>query len=200
MRTLFATFLQAAAVGMLCQVVKDLAFPDITRFQSQAVTVVLVGFAAAAAHFFVLRAQSAWMAQGDRRQQMRFYDSPLPMFVYNSKTLAFLDVNDAALVHYGYTREEFLALSLFDIRPPEDIPRLQEELMLPPVGFREAGAWRHRVKDGRIIWVQISRHSTDWNGTPAMLIVSQDITESKRNEEALRASGELFRTAFSEAP
>jgi PAS domain S-box-containing protein len=122
------------------------------------------------------------------------------MWVADMETLKFLEVNDAALAHYGYSRDEFLRLTMLDIRPAEDIPRFQEDMLLPRPGFREAGVWRHCLKDGRIIWLQIANHLTEWKGRKAILVVAQDITESRRNEEALCRTEELFRRAFEEAP
>jgi len=199
-RGLSGTFIKATVVGILYQTIKNLAFPHITLLQSQAITVVLVGFAAAAAHLVALRRQISLLEQRDDGFRMLFYHNPLPMWVVDLETLHFLEVNDATLTHYGYLRDEFLKLTLLDIRPPEDIPRLKADLSTPQAGFHDAGVWRHRLKDGRIIWVQIARHSTCWKGRKANLIVAQNITESRQNQEALRSTEELFRSAFAEAP
>jgi PAS domain S-box-containing protein len=61
--------------------------------------------------------------------RLLFLSHPQPMWVYDLETLAFLEVNNAAMVHYGYTREEFLAMTIRDIRPPEDIPRLLQNIV-----------------------------------------------------------------------
>ena len=194
------TFLQAAAAGAVYQILKDLAFPHISLVASHVATVVLMGIAAAAAHLFVLRRQAILFEERGGRFRLLFDHNPLPMFVFDLETLQFLQVNDAAVSHYGYTRDEFLAMSTLDIRPAEDIPLLREDLSRPRSNFREAGVWRHRLKDGRIIWAQISSHLTEWKGRRALLVVAQDVTANKRSEEALRATEELFRTAFEEAP
>src|SRR5690348_11981823 len=77
-----------------------------------------------------------------------FQQNPTPMWIYEIGTLRFLEVNEAAIRRYGYTRDEFLAMTIADIRPPEDLPRLQQMVRDHPPGFRDAGLWRHRLKSG----------------------------------------------------
>jgi PAS domain S-box-containing protein len=194
------TFLEAAGAGVLFQIVKNLVFPHITLWQSQGATVVVIGLAAAATHYFVRRSRALLLQQPEAKFRLLFANNPLPMFVHDLETLRFLEVNDAAVAHYGYGREEFLGLSLADIRPAEDIRLFQEEMRMPQPSFKECGPRRHRLKDGRIIFVQIASHLMEWRGRKAALVVAQDITERRRSEEALRATEELFRTAFEEAP
>ncbi|HXN50046.1 MAG TPA: PAS domain S-box protein [Bryobacteraceae bacterium] len=198
--TLSGTFLKAAGAGLLYEIAKDLAFPRVTLWESQAVTVVAVGLAAAATHYLVERNRTSVLAERDKKFRPLFGHNPLPMWVYDLETLRFLEVNDAAVARYGYTQAEFLRLRLTDIRPAEDVPRLQEDLATARPVLQESGPWRHRLKNGEVIWVQIASHLTEWSGRPAVLVVAQDVTERRRSEEALRAAEELFRTAFAAAP
>jgi PAS domain S-box-containing protein len=117
------------------------------------------------------------------RSQMLFEASPTPMWLYDTETLAFLAVNDAAIRHYGYSREEFLAMTIKDIRPPEEIPRLLADVADP--GSPRANTWRHRVKDGTIIDVEITAGRIDFEGRAAALVVSHDVSERKRLERRL---------------
>ena len=188
------------AVGLTYQALKNLAFPHITLIQSQTSTVFFVAIAAAGGHFLLVRRGAVLIEQRDARFRMLFYQNPLPMWVFDRETRSFLEVNDAAVAHYRYSRDEFLSMTIFDIRPREDAPKLEEDLRAQRSGFWDAGVWRHQLKDGRIIRVQVASHLTEWRGRDAILVVAEDITESKRNEEALRATEELFRTAFKEAP
>src|ERR1044071_7546014 len=80
-----------------------------------------------------------------------FEQSPTPMWVYDEETLAFLEVNEAAVEHYGYTRAEFLAMQIKDIRPADEIPRLLGATLKRPPGRRYMGKWRHRTKAGATI-------------------------------------------------
>jgi len=197
---LASTFLKAAVAGILYEGIKDLLFPHITLAESQGVTVALFGVAAAATHYGVQRSRGLLLAQREARFQLLFANNPLPMWVYDLETLRFLEVNEAAVAHYGFASEEFLQMKLTDIRPLEEIPLILAEAKLPKPNFRESGPWRHRLKNGQIIYVQVANHVTEWRGRPAGLVVAQDITARQRSEEALRATEELFRTAFEDAP
>jgi PAS domain S-box-containing protein len=119
--------------------------------------------------------------------RLLFENNPLPMWVYELETLEFIEVNDAAVAHYGYTREEFLAMRITDIRPAEDVPRLLEDLATPRLALQSSGEWRHRRKNGDVIDVQIASHRFTFNGRDAVLVVSMDVTERKQAQAALVA-------------
>ena len=85
--------------------------------------------------------------------RLLFDNHPLPMWIYDLETLAFVEVNDAALQKYGYAREEFLGMTLKDIRPAEDVPRLLENIKKNRPAWQYSMDWRHRLKDGRVIHV-----------------------------------------------
>ena len=85
------------------------------------------------------------------------------MWIYDLDTLKFLEVNAAALNHYGYTREEFLKLNVKDIRPKEDIPAAFKSIMAASIEpIRKAGTWRHKKKNGELIYVNIITHDIDF--------------------------------------
>ena len=119
--------------------------------------------------------------------RLLFTNHPHPLWVYDLQTLRFLEVNEAAVARYGYTREEFLQLRITDIRPPEDVARLLEEVAKARPDLQFSGQWRHRCKDGQIIDVQIVSHMLEFAGRPAVLVVAEDITERKRAEQRLAA-------------
>ncbi|MDB6018310.1 MAG: multi-sensor signal transduction histidine kinase [Pedosphaera sp.] len=117
---------------------------------------------------------------------MLFQSNPLPMWVYDVGSLAFLAVNDAAIRHYGYSREEFLGMTILDIRPLEDIPRLKELLPTLPDSsgsLSNSGVWRHRKKDGTIIDVEVSSQLVSFEGHTARLVLVQDVTQLKSSTE-----------------
>jgi PAS domain S-box-containing protein len=134
--------------------------------------------------------------ESQERFRLLFAGNPLPMWVYDLETLRFLEVNDAAVDHYGYSRDEFLKLRLTDIRPPEDVPALEENLAQARPDLEASGPWRHQLKDGRIISVEITSHLMEWGGRHAALVVAQDITVRKRAEEALRESQARLEAIF----
>lgn len=143
---------------------------------------------------------AAMSAHVEREFRALFAANPLPMWIYDKSSLQFLEVNDAAVVRYGFTRDEFLAMTIKDIRPLEDVDRLLRSIAGGRPAFLEAGNWRHRLKSGRIINVDITSHELQFAGMPAVLVVAQDITERRRAEDALRASEDRYRKLFEAAP
>jgi PAS domain S-box-containing protein len=127
------------------------------------------------------------MLRGSEKRYRRLFESnPNPMWVYDLETLSFLAVNSAAVRHYGYSQEQFLAMTIRDIRPPEDVPALVDDLSLKTEGLSSSTQWRHRKKNGAVIDVEITSHEQMWLGRPAKLVLIDDITERKRAEDEIR--------------
>jgi PAS domain S-box-containing protein len=128
-------------------------------------------------------AQTLELEAAELRYRLLFEKSPQPMWVHDLQTLAFLAVNEAAVRQYGYSRKEFLRMTIVDLRPTEDIsmPVAQEGR-----GLERARTQRHRKKSGRLIDVEITSHAFDWAGQPAQLVLATDVTERKRAEDGLR--------------
>jgi len=129
----------------------------------------------------------------EARYRILFESNPHPMWVYNLETLAFLAVNDAAVTHYGYSREEFLTMTIKDIRPDEDVPRLLDNIAQVTSGLDEAGIWRHRKKDGTVIDVEITSHTLSFDGRPAEVVLANDVTARQQAEQALRSAAIKYR-------
>ena len=129
-----------------------------------------------------------------------FEQNPTPMWVYDAQSLAFLEVNEAALQHYGYSRAEFLAMAIADIRPAEDVPKLLALTANRPPGLRHVGKWRHRLKSGAIIDVDISSSTLEFAGRPAVLVVARDITQQAQTEARLREMEGRFLAIVQNAP
>jgi PAS domain S-box-containing protein len=110
------------------------------------------------------------------------------MWVYDSETLAFLEVNDAAVEVYGYSRGEFLTMTILDIRPEEDRPGLARDTPRLDAADLQVwpGPWRHVRKDGSVRLVRVSSHPLRFSERPARLVVVQDITEITRTAEQYR--------------
>ena len=125
------------------------------------------------------------------RYRLLFDNNPVPMWAYDNATLRFLAVNNAAIENYGYSREEFLAMSLRDVRPAEDVAGLEARVLALPQGYHQTGQWRHRRKDGTVFPVEITSHSLKFDGRDARLVLITDITERQRAEEALRKAEKM---------
>jgi len=133
------------------------------------------------------------LREGEERYRLLFESNPQPMWVYDLETLRFLAVNEAAIRHYGYSRAEFLAMTVKDIRPPEDVPALMDNVANVQGGFDEASTWRHLKKDGSRIDVEVTSHELVFAGRRAELVLANDVTERKRVERELRRSEERYR-------
>lgn len=118
--------------------------------------------------------------------RMLFESNPHPMWVFDRESLRFLAVNDAAIAHYEYSLEEFLSMTIKDIRPSGDVPALLHYLENITETDQTSTEWQHRKKDGNIIQVEITSHSIQWLGRPARLVLALDITERKQAEESLK--------------
>ena len=131
------------------------------------------------------------LEESESRYRLLFESNPLPMWVYDTKTLAFLAVNNAAIERYGYTEQEFRSMTLVDIRPPEDVPLLLEEASKVTGAFRTDGARRHRRKDGSLMYVEITAHPIQFGTANAAVAMINDVTERRGLEDQLRQSQKL---------
>jgi len=136
-------------------------------------------------------ARTRALKETESRFRFLFADTPLPVFLYDVETLQYLEVNDAAVARYGYSRDEFLRMKITDIRPEEDVPRFLEHLQTLRGEFLDFGAVKHRLKDGSLIDVDVTARGVDWNGRTAALVAAQDITERKKAELELTRAKEL---------
>lgn len=136
------------------------------------------------------RAEAA-LAVREQEYRLVFDANPQPMWVYDTETLRFLEVNDAAVRVYGYSRSEFLSMTIAEIRLPEDVPAMQASVQAPRHGaWRDGpwrdGPWRHLHRAGAEVWVEIAASSLVFHGRPARLILAMDVTERQAIEEEKR--------------
>ncbi len=126
------------------------------------------------------------LRESETRYRELFRANPHPMWAYDLETLAFLAVNDAAIAHYGYTRDEFMTMTIKDIRPVEDVPSLLANVAAVTTGLVEAGFWRHRLKNGDLIDVDIRSHVLDFDGRRAEVVMATDVTQQRRVDAEIR--------------
>lgn len=130
------------------------------------------------------------LAGGAGYHERLFRDSPLPMWVYDRGTLRFLDVNDAACAIYGWSHAEFLGLGLRDIRPSDEVARMEATVAGDLAGRSRTGPWTHRTRDGRLIPVEIISQATEFDGRPARFVIVNDLTERLSAQRAFEGSRE----------
>ncbi len=128
-----------------------------------------------------------------------FENNPQPMWIYDLESLRFLEINNAAIHHYGYSREEFLGMTIKDIRPEEDLEALQKDIALTNQPYNLAGEWRHLKKNGEIIFVEIISHTLTFNNREARHVMVNDITVRKKAEEIQQESYALIKIAGEKA-
>ncbi|MBH8564413.1 PAS domain S-box protein [Nostoc sp. CENA67] len=129
-----------------------------------------------------------------------FKNHPHLMWIYDQKTLQFVDVNEAAIIQYGYSREEFLQMRITDICPPQDVPILLNYLANNQDELNFSGRWQHIRKNGQVIDVELFTQVIDYAGYDARLVDIRDITENKQIEQTLHESETRFRTVSEAIP
>ncbi|MCF2447432.1 PAS domain S-box protein [Dyadobacter sp. CY345] len=119
------------------------------------------------------------LEESQRRYSDLFQLSPQPMWVYDTQTLRFLNVNSAAIKHYGYSFEEFLSMTIRDIRPIEELPKLDEQLERLHQNENSAfsGVYRHCKKNGEIVWAEIQSNVVILDNISARVVLVNDVTE-----------------------
>ena len=105
-----------------------------------------------------------------------FAHSPVPMWIYDQQTLCFLQVNQSAVQHYGYSRDQFLSMTLMDIRTEAELERLQTSVRATPLQPDRAGTWPHIKANGETLWAEITLHNIAFRGRAAVLAVAVDVT------------------------
>ncbi|MEA5509011.1 EAL domain-containing protein [Crocosphaera sp. UHCC 0190] len=140
------------------------------------------------------------LQKSEEKYRLLFEANPHPLWVYDSETLQFLEVNEAAIQHYGYSRQEFLEMTIENIRPVEDITMLRKFLTNHPHRIHESGVWQHKKRNGELINVEIISQEIIYTGRKARLVLAHDITESLKAKLELKKSEKRFRRAIIHAP
>lgn len=135
----------------------------------------------------------------DSQYRLLFESNPIPMWVFHRDTLHFLAVNQAAIRQYGYSEEQFLRMTIADIRPTETVPNLMLEVAQRRNGLQEPEVWEHCRKDGTIIDVEVVCHDLTFQESDAMLVAAYDVTARERAQEAARQAEEKYRAIFDNA-
>jgi PAS domain S-box-containing protein len=140
------------------------------------------------------------LKQREASFRLLFERNPVPMWVFEIEQLRFLAVNDAAIEHYGYSREQFLAMNLLDIRPPEDREEFRRALASGRLARGPWRVWQHIKADGTQIDVTVLSNQLTYEGQPARLGAVVDVTERNRAEAKVRATQEFLDTIVENIP
>ncbi|MDB5020458.1 MAG: hypothetical protein JWQ28_1585, partial [Pedobacter sp.] len=145
------------------------------------------------------------LKEANEQYQNLFDLSPAPNWVYDVETLAILDVNKASLDHYGYSKEEFLRMTLTDVRPTEDLTEFMNVINKEVKPFMVSGGssdhiklGRHKKKSGEIINVEVKGSNISFQGRVARLALIIDVTERMRSAHELSVSEQRFRALVQE--
>lgn len=128
------------------------------------------------------------LMESRKKYYTMFEMNPQPMWIYDLETLNFLEVNEAAINHYGYSRQEFLSMTIKDIRPAEDVDALLKDVETTVNRYNNAGVWRHLRKNGELIYVNVQSHVVEFNKRMARHVLAIDITDIKLAQDALLAA------------
>ncbi len=136
------------------------------------------------------------LEESEKRYSDLFHLSPLPMWVYDLENLEIMDVNASAIKHYGYTNEEFLSMTIKDLRPAEEVPKLEEAIQYSTQNDNMffQGFFKHRKKNGEIIQVDIQSNIIFFKSKKAKVVLAQDITERLKYINAIEAQNQKLRT------
>jgi diguanylate cyclase (GGDEF)-like protein/PAS domain S-box-containing protein len=140
------------------------------------------------------RAEQA-LRESEHRYRTLFEWNPLPMWVYDRETLRFIAVNETAVQHYGFSKDEFLQMTIAEIRPAEDLPLMYSTLNELHDRDRNR-VFRHRKKDGSVFDAEITSFEFVSAGRRARLVIAVDVTDRRRAEERLREGEERYRLLF----
>lgn len=138
------------------------------------------------------------LRESEQRYRRLFENNPLPTWVHDSETLKFLAVNEAAVLHYGYSQAEFLTMTINDIRPLEVLPALTDDLSKTLTKVDNDGTCKHQKKDGSVIDVELTLHEFIFDGRPSQLTLANDVTERKIAEDAIRRLNETLELRVAE--
>jgi PAS domain S-box-containing protein len=116
--------------------------------------------------------------ESEKQYRSYFEANPSPMWIYNRRTLNFTAVNNAAIAKYGYTLEEFKTMTIFDIRPKEDIGKLHSAVKSLTNTYNDSGVWTHRKKDGTLLQARITSHVITSGKEDHIMVMATDVTES----------------------
>jgi len=135
--------------------------------------------------WYLIKRNNKRLAESEKQYRLMYEDSPIPNWIYDLETLQFLSVNESAIEHYGYTLEQFLSMTILDIRPPDDHGKVLEALGAVSSNVKRSGTWTHCKADGTLLYVNINSQQVIFENKACVMVVVQDISESIIYEKKL---------------
>jgi PAS domain S-box-containing protein len=144
-----------------------------------------------------LRLQEKALLDSEKKYKMFFEENPSPMFLWDLETFQIIDCNKEALIKYGYSRAEFLKLTIKDIRPTEDIHLVDTAAQSKNIfASNQITNWRHQKKNGEIMFMKIQGHIIDYKGRRTVLVILNDITNKLKAQELLQENEKKYRSVI----
>jgi PAS domain S-box-containing protein len=142
--------------------------------------------------YFAIKKQQQKLVRSEDEYRRLFDSTPNPMWIYNLNTLKFVKVNHAAVELYGYSKGEFLSMTIKDIRPASDHKKLDDFINSAGDGIRRAGNWRHLKRSGELLYVSIVSYRITFNNEPCSLVMATNVTESVITEERIKTQNKTL--------
>ncbi|MVN91945.1 PAS domain S-box protein [Mucilaginibacter sp. HME9299] len=143
--------------------------------------------------WYLIKLNNKRLLDGERQYRSMYEGSPLAKWIYDPVTLKFISVNDTAIAQYGYTRDEFLSMSILDMRPDEDRQRVIESISQVSDQLKPSGVWRHLKRDGSEVSVAISSQQIAFNKKRHIMVTAQDVTQKLAYEQELKRLNDELR-------
>jgi PAS domain S-box-containing protein len=156
---------------------------DIVRELNDIVSVIIV----TGILYFLIKKQNNQLVESEEQYRHLFESNPNPMWIYRTADFRFVKVNQSAVEAYGYDMNEFLAMSIMDIRPGEDKNTLESYISSLGTGVNRSGTWKHLKKTGELLYVSIVTYDLKFNSEPCRLVMATNITDLILKEEKIRA-------------
>ncbi|SKA15126.1 hybrid sensor histidine kinase/response regulator [Sediminibacterium ginsengisoli] len=141
------------------------------------------------------------LRNSEERFRNLFFDNPMAIYIWDVHTMRIHEVNGTAEKEYGYSREEFLNMTVLDIRPPEEVHMIMEYARRAKMGIenRLEGIWRHRKKNGELMYMEIFAHQIEFNGGQVIMTIANNVTEKVKLEKKLQEERMLKQKEITEA-
>ena len=137
--------------------------------------------------YFEIKRQQKRLSSSEEQYRRLFERNPNPMWVFNRATLRFVAVNKSAVELYGYTMDEFLSMTIQDIRPEDERQRLADAIYTLGSGVKHNGTWKHLKKNGELLYMSIVSFDMDFNEKPGTLVMANDITSVILKEDLIKS-------------